>query len=60
MPVRVPHCSHWGAFTALVEDGRIVGIAPHPGDLAPSPMLAAIPDLMDPRVRIDRPHVRAD
>lgn len=55
---RIPHCSHWGAFTALVEDGRIVGIEPWPGDPAPSPMLAAIPDLMDPRVRIDRPHVR--
>jgi biotin/methionine sulfoxide reductase len=58
MIARIPHCSHWGAFTALVEAGRIVGIEPHPGDPAPSPMLAAIPDLMDPAVRIDRPHVR--
>ncbi|MGE0285657.1 MAG: molybdopterin-dependent oxidoreductase [Bradyrhizobium sp.] len=55
---RIPHCCHWGAFTALVEDGRIVGIEPHPGDPAPSHMLAAIPDLMDPKVRIDRPYVR--
>jgi biotin/methionine sulfoxide reductase len=58
MVERVPHCSHWGAFTALVEGGRIVGIEPWPGDPAPSPMLAAIPDLLDPRVRIDRPYVR--
>lgn len=55
---RIPHCCHWGAFTALVDAGRIVGIEPHPGDPAPSHMLQAIPDLMDPRVRIDRPYVR--
>ncbi len=55
---RIAHCCHWGAFTALVEDGRIVGIEPHPGDPSPSHMLAAIPDLMDPKVRIDRPYVR--
>lgn len=55
---RIPHCCHWGAFTALVDNGRIVGIEPHPGDPDPSHMLAAIPDLMDPKVRIDRPYVR--
>lgn len=55
---RIPHCAHWGAFTALVEDGRMVGIEPHPADPAPSHMLAAIPDLMDPRVRIGQPYVR--
>jgi biotin/methionine sulfoxide reductase len=55
---RIPHCCHWGAFTALVEDGHIVGIEPHPVDPAPSHMLAAIPDLMDPAVRIDQPYVR--
>jgi biotin/methionine sulfoxide reductase len=58
MPIRIPHCCHWGAFDALVEDGRIVGIEAWPGDPAPSHMLAAIPDLMDPAVRIDRPYVR--
>ncbi|RTL68698.1 MAG: Asp-tRNA(Asn)/Glu-tRNA(Gln) amidotransferase GatCAB subunit C [Hyphomicrobiales bacterium] len=55
---RIPHCCHWGAFTALVEGGRIVGIEPHPGDPAPSNLLQSIPDLMDPAVRIARPHVR--
>jgi len=55
---RIPHCCHWGAFTALVDNGQIVGIEPHPGDPDPSHMLAAIPDLMDPTVRIDRPYVR--
>jgi biotin/methionine sulfoxide reductase len=58
MTQRIPHCSHWGAFDVLVEDGRIVGVEPFAGDPAPSHMLAAIPDLMDPRVRIDRPYVR--
>ena len=55
---RVPHCAHWGPFTALVENGRVIGAEPWPGDPAPSHMLAAIPDLMDPKVRIDRPYVR--
>jgi biotin/methionine sulfoxide reductase len=55
---RIPHCAHWGPFTALVEDGRVVGAEPWEGDPAPSHMLAAIPDLMDPAVRIDRPYVR--
>ena len=36
----------------------IVGVEPWAGDPAPSHMLAAIPDLMDPQVRIDRPYVR--
>lgn len=58
MPTRVPHCSHWGAFTALVEDGRIVGIEPFGDDPAPSHMLASIPDMLDPAVRIKRPAVR--
>lgn len=58
MPERIPHCCHWGAFDALVEDGRIIGIEPYPGDPAPSHMLAAIPDMLDPGVRIDRPYVR--
>ena len=60
MITRIPHCAHWGAFTALVENGQIVGIEPFAGDPAPSHMLAAIPDLMDPKVRIDRPYVRED
>lgn len=58
MVERIPHCCHWGAFTALVDAGQIVGIEPHPGDPSPSHMLQAIPDLMDPKVRIDRPYVR--
>ena len=58
MVERIEHCCHWGPFTALVDEGRIVGVEAWPGDPAPSHMLAAIPDLMNPAVRIDRPHVR--
>ncbi|MBS0241225.1 MAG: molybdopterin-dependent oxidoreductase, partial [Proteobacteria bacterium] len=58
MTERIQHCAHWGPFTALVEDGKVVGAEAWPGDPAPSHMLAAIPDLMDPKVRIDRPYVR--
>ncbi|MFV0297667.1 MAG: molybdopterin-dependent oxidoreductase, partial [Hyphomicrobiaceae bacterium] len=57
MTERIPHCAHWGPFHVLVDDGRIVGVEPWQGDPAPSHMLAAIPDLMDERVRIDRPYV---
>ncbi len=56
---RKQHCAHWGPFEVLVENGQIVGVEPWASDPAPSHMLAAIPDLMDPRVRIDRPYVRA-
>ena len=58
MAERIQHCCHWGPFWALVEDGRIVGIEPWEGDPAPSHMLAAVPDMLDPAVRIDQPYVR--
>lgn len=28
----IGHPSHWGAFTAAVEDGRLVGVEPFAGD----------------------------
>ena len=40
---RFPSLAHWGAFTALVEHGRIVGCEPFARDPAPSSMLEAIP-----------------
>ncbi|CAH2604738.1 Biotin sulfoxide reductase [Rhodovastum atsumiense] len=53
-----PHSAHWGAFTAVVEDGRVVEARPFPGDPAPPALLAAIPDAVHSPVRIDRPHIR--
>lgn len=57
-PKSVPSLAHWGAFNALVEDGRVVGCAPFAGDPAPSPMLGAIPDMVYSPLRIARPAVR--
>ena len=55
---RFPSLAHWGAFTALVEDGRVIGCEPFARDPAPSRMLAAIPAMVHSRLRIKRPAVR--
>ena len=56
---RVSHCSHWGAYTLLVEDGKIVGTEPFAGDPAPSPIIHSVKHWADPTHRIARPMVRA-
>ena len=53
-----PHASHWGAFTAIVENGRIAGVRPFAGDANPPALLASVPDVVHAPSRIDRPHVR--
>ena len=58
MTVLRPHSAHWGAFTAEVEDGRVVGVRGFARDPAPPPLLASIPDLVHAPCRIDRPYVR--
>jgi biotin/methionine sulfoxide reductase len=55
---RIPSLSHWGAFTAVVEDGRVVACEPFPLDPHPSPMLSAIPEMVHSPLRIERPAVR--
>ena len=55
---RVPHASHWGSYTVLVEDGRIVGVEPLPQDPAPSPVIQSVPDWARPDRRVLRPMVR--
>ena len=55
---RFPSLAHWGAFNALVEDGRVVGCEPFAHDPAPSPMLEAIPAMVHSPLRIARPAVR--
>ena len=55
---RVPSLAHWGAYTALVQDGRVIGCEPFERDPAPSPMLAAIPDMVHSPLRIARPAIR--
>lgn len=57
-PGEFTHSSHWGAFIAQVERGRLVGVRPFPGDPAPTPLLQGIPDGLDSKVRVQRPSVR--
>ena len=50
--------SHWGAFSAEVEDGRIVGVRPFERDPDPSHLINAIPDAVHSKSRIAQPMVR--
>lgn len=55
---RIPHCSHWGAYTILVQDGRVVGIEPAADDPAPSPVIHSVAQWDDPSLRVLKPMVR--
>lgn len=55
---RVPHLAHWGAFTAVVEDGKLLRCEPFFADQDPSPMLNSIPELVYSDKRIRKPMVR--
>jgi biotin/methionine sulfoxide reductase len=50
--------SHWGAFTAEVADGRVVGVRPFERDSDPSPLIAAWPAAVHSPTRIAQPMVR--
>jgi biotin/methionine sulfoxide reductase len=54
----VPHSSHWGAFYAEVEDGRLVGVRPFPADPDPSPILGSMVEGVYSKTRVDQPYVR--
>ncbi len=54
-----PHHSHWGAFNAVVEGGKVVGAIPFDFDPDPSPLIDAIPDAVHSPTRIANPMVRA-
>jgi len=53
------NAAHWGAFNAVVRDGRLIGVEPFEGDDNPSPLLEAIPSAIHHETRITRPMVRA-
>ncbi len=55
---RFQQLAHWGAFTAVVEDGRFARCEPFAADPAPSPMLSAMPSMVYSPTRILRPAVR--
>lgn len=56
---RYPHASHWGAYTILVEDGRIVGTEPFPHDPTPSPINDSIREWAKTDRRVLTPLVRS-
>lgn len=55
---RFPTLSHWGAYTAVVEGGKLVACEPFPCDSAPSPILQSMPGMVHSPLRIRRPSVR--
>ncbi len=55
---RFPQLAHWGAFTAVVEDGTLLRCEPFKHDPHPSPMLASIAPMLYSDQRIRKPAVR--
>jgi biotin/methionine sulfoxide reductase len=55
---RFQSLAHWGAFTAVVADGRLLRCEPFAPDPSPSPMLEAIPAMVHSPLRVARPAVR--
>ena len=53
------HSSHWGAFNALVQDGRLVGVEPFEKDTHPSRIIESIPDALYSETRVKQPMIRA-
>ena len=58
MPRRVPSLAHWGAFHAVVEDGRVVRCEPFERDPSPAPLLESMPAMVHSPLRIGAPAVR--
>lgn len=55
---RIPHCSHWGAYSILVDEGKIVGVEPFQHDPAPSSIIHSITEWARPERRVLYPLVR--
>ena len=55
---KISHGSHWGAFNAIVEDGRLVGVEPAARDTNPSPILRGMADAVYHGSRVARPAIR--
>lgn len=52
------HSSHWGAFEAVVRDGRLVAAEPLAIDADPSRILEALPEMVHSDLRVSRPMFR--
>ena len=55
---RYPSLAHWGAFSAVVREGRVVACEPFAADPQPSPLLRAMPGMVHSPLRVARPAVR--
>lgn len=55
---RYPQLAHWGAYTAVVEDGRLVRCEPFEHDPNPSPLIDSIAPMVYSKHRIARPSIR--
>lgn len=55
---RFPTLSHWGAFTAVVQSGRLIECEPFVHDSAPSSILRSMPSMVHSPLRVSRPSVR--
>ncbi len=55
---RTPSLSHWGAFNAVVQHGRLVDCEPFTHDSAPSTILQSMPGMVHSPLRIRQPAVR--
>lgn len=56
---RYAHCSHWGAYSILVQNNEIVGIEPFEHDPAPSPIIDSVREWARSERRITQPMVRS-
>ncbi|WP_127957411.1 molybdopterin-dependent oxidoreductase [Serratia microhaemolytica] len=56
--IRYPQLAHWGAYHAVVEDGRLIRCEPYAEDTDPSPMLDSIAPMVYSDRRIRKPAVR--
>jgi biotin/methionine sulfoxide reductase len=54
----VPSSSHWGAFRAVVENGRVVGTRPFERDPHPNELVTGLPAAVHAPSRVQRPFVR--
>lgn len=54
----VPHSSHWGSFTAVVDDDTLVEVVPPDTDARPSRLIHDFADSVDSDLRVRRPAVR--
>ena len=55
---RYRNSSHWGAYLAEVENGRVTGVKPFEEDPNPSPMLESIPHSVHTDTRVMQPFIR--